>query len=153
VDRIAPEGIGIIDYKSGRAVAPSAWFKARPAGTQVGLYALAQRAEMPTRPVRAAAYAQIKAGELKVCGIAGPDAWPGLGKLDRVLRRGATFGDAEQHWSEALTALAEDFRHGNARVTPRNRAACERCDLQPLCRIRSVHHDAREPLPAESDEE
>ena len=154
VDRLVPEGIGIIDYKSGRAMPPSAWFKARPAGTQVGLYALAQRAEAPTRPVHLAAYAQIRAGEIKVCGIASAQAWPGLPSLDRVLgRKGATFADAEQHWSEALTALAEEFRRGDARVTPRNRAACERCDLQPLCRIRSVHHDAREPLPAESDEE
>jgi hypothetical protein len=153
IDRIEPEGIAIIDYKSGRAIPPSAWFKPRPAGTQVGLYALAQRAEAPTRPVRAAAYAQIKASELRACGISDADAWPGLVPLGKASAGKETWGEVLQYWAETLDGLAREFALGQARVTPRDRQACERCDLQPLCRIRSVHHDPREPLPAETNDD
>jgi len=153
IDRVEPEGIAIIDYKSGRAIAPSAWFKPRPAGTQVGLYALAQRAEAPTRPVRAAAYAQIKASELRACGITDEHAWPGLMTLGKASAGMETWAEVLQYWAETLDGLAREFAHGEARVTPRDRQACERCDLQPLCRIRSVHHDPREPLPAETNDD
>ena len=158
IDQVAPAGIAIIDYKSGRAIAPSAWFKPRPAGTQVGLYALAQRAEAPTRPVRAAAYAQIKASELRACGISDAHAWPGLTVIGKASGDKATGGKASwsevlQHWADTLDGLAREYQRGEARVTPRDRQACERCDLQPLCRIRSVHHDPQEPLPADSDDE
>ena len=79
VDALADGGVAIIDYKSGRVPAPSKWFAARPSGTQVGLYALARKDAVPDAPLRAAAYAQLKAGDVTVAGLAADaEAWPAL---------------------------------------------------------------------------
>ncbi len=79
VDALADGGAAIIDYKSGRVPAPSKWFAARPSGTQVGLYALARKDAAPDAPLRAAAYAQLKAGDVAVAGLAADAAaWPAL---------------------------------------------------------------------------
>ncbi|HEY5307259.1 MAG TPA: PD-(D/E)XK nuclease family protein, partial [Casimicrobiaceae bacterium] len=43
VDTLAAGGVAVIDYKSGRAIAPGRWFAPRPSGTQVGMYVLALR--------------------------------------------------------------------------------------------------------------
>lgn len=153
VDTLDGEGVGVLDYKSGRVTAPSAWFKARPEGTQLGLYVLALKAAAPTRPVHAAAYAQIKAGQIKVSGVvAGEALWPGLTPPRRAIGTEADWRDLEAFWIDTLTGLGDEFRRGEARVTPRNAQACLRCDLQPVCRIRNLYDDAaREPVPDEDE--
>jgi probable DNA repair protein len=153
VDAVEPDGVAIIDYKSGRTTAPSSWFKPRPAGTQVGLYTLAQRAAAPTRAVRAAAYAQIKSGEIRICGVADDAApWPGLVTPQRVLGENASWRDVEAFWLDKLPALGDAFRRGVARVQPRAPTACQRCDLQPFCRIENLYDDdAQELAPPHDD--
>jgi probable DNA repair protein len=140
VDALATGGLAIIDYKSGRAPAPAKWFAVRPAGTQVGLYALAQRARTPAEPVVAAVYAQLKAGAVAVNGLAADSAlWPGLRSLPGA--KGVTlvaWSEVEAAWRSGYGALAEDFRAGRAAVAPRDAAACRLCDLQPLCRIQQL---------------
>ncbi|HVO87372.1 MAG TPA: PD-(D/E)XK nuclease family protein, partial [Casimicrobiaceae bacterium] len=154
IDALDDEGIAIIDYKSGKGKPPSEWFAERPAGTQIGLYALAERANAPTRNVRALAYAQLKAGEVRVHGLASdPQAWPQLPTPARA--REVPFEDwatLQSQWAERLDAIAREFREGRAEVSPRNGQACGQCDLQSFCRIRALGEEAT-PHPGESQDE
>jgi ATP-dependent helicase/nuclease subunit B len=138
VDTLASGGATVVDYKAGIAIPPAKWFDARPQAPQIGLYVLAERVSVPKRPIRAAAYAQLKAGELSVRGIAADaDAWPGLAAPQRI--RGAALEDwpaVEAHWARALEALAIEVREGHAAVTPRDvDTTCRICRLWAFCRI------------------
>ena len=140
VDALAAGGLAIIDYKSGRAPSPAKWFAARPAGTQIGLYALAQRTRTPDEPVVAAVYAQLKAGAVAANGlVADPARWPGLPTIPGATGVPlAAWNEVEPAWRSMYGALATDFRVGRAAVAPRDAAACRLCNLQPLCRIRRL---------------
>jgi hypothetical protein len=138
VDALDGGGVAIIDYKTGRTKGPDVWFEPRPQAPQLGLYALAQRATVPGERVRAVAYAQLKAGELAVRGLAADDeAWPGLPLPPAVKRAAlADWNAALGYWAEALDALGVEIVTGLASVTPRDpRSTCKHCGLQPLCRI------------------
>jgi probable DNA repair protein len=145
VDHLDGGGIAIVDYKSGQAPSLGSWFAPRPSGTQIGIYALAERAYTPTQSVRAAAYAKLKAGEQDAIGIAADnEAWPKLRTIEPRANASAstripfeTWSQIENEWRRVLTALAEEFRGGVARVDPRVQA-CNRCDLQSLCRIQAL---------------
>jgi ATP-dependent helicase/nuclease subunit B len=137
IDELAEGGLAIIDYKSGRAVKPQRWFAARPEGIQLAVYAHGVE-RTGDDAVRALAYAQVRAGEIAVSGIAeAGDAWPGLdvpgaaGSRLPVVR----WTDARRQLRERVATLARGVRSGDARVAPRDRAACQYCGLQPLCRI------------------
>jgi len=98
-----------------------------------------------TESTRAAAYAQLKAGELKLHGIAADtDAWPGL--TDPADLKGAGLVDwnaVETRWQQSIGALADEVRAGHAAVRPRSvPTTCNRCGLQALCRIGGVALDA-----------
>ena len=146
IDALADGGIAIIDYKTGVALPPPRWFDARPQAPQLGLYVLARQALDATQPVRVAAYAQLKAGEFNVHGIAADAAaWPGL--ADPAGIKGAGLIDwsaVETRWRQSLGALAIEVREGCAAVAPRNVIkTCQRCGLQQLCRIGALPVDAR----------
>jgi len=137
IDELAEGGLAIVDYKSGRAVKPQRWFAARPEGIQLAVYAHGVE-RTGDDAVRALAYAQVRAGEIAVSGIAeAGDAWPGLdvpgaaGSRLPVVR----WTDARRQLRDSVATLARGVRSGDARVAPRDRAACQYCGLQPLCRI------------------
>jgi probable DNA repair protein len=136
VDALDAGGYAIVDYKTGAVEAPAAWFAQRPRAPQLGLYALALKGASPTWPLRAAAYAKLKVGEIRPVGIvADKEAWP---DLTAVAKLGAanTWTGVEHQWHVLLTGLASELRDGVATVTPRdNGAPCRTCGLQPLCRI------------------
>jgi probable DNA repair protein len=138
VDALDGGGVAIVDYKTGRTSSPDVWFEPRPRAPQLGLYALAQRAATPGERVRAVAYAQLKAGELAVRGLAADErAWPGL-PLPPDVRRAALadWNAALAHWANALDVLGTEIVAGLATVTPRDpRLTCKHCGLQPFCRI------------------
>jgi ATP-dependent helicase/nuclease subunit B len=140
IDRLEGGGLAIIDYKSGRAVAPGKWFAQRPSGNQAGLYALACLAEGDAAPVRAVACAQLKAGQIGLAGLAADaGAWPALPVLAQLRNApGVQWSDATEWWARRHSALAADFRNGEAAVAPRDAACCRLCELQPLCRIRAL---------------
>jgi ATP-dependent helicase/nuclease subunit B len=138
MDALDDGGVAIIDYKTGRTHRVESWFEDRPQAPQLGLYALAQRAAAPGQRVRAVAYAQVKAGELAVRGLAADgDAWPVLPLPSRIRNAGlADWSAAEARWAEALAVLGDEIVSGVSTVTPRDpRKTCAHCGLQPLCRI------------------
>jgi probable DNA repair protein len=138
IDRLANGGLAVIDYKTGEVKRPAAWFDARPQAPQIGLYVLAQ-AEHDASPIRAAAYAQLKAGDSGVEGIAADvESWPAL-DLPAELRGGELpdWDAVESRWRDALHALAAEVRDGHAAVAPRELRGrtCRICGRQALCRI------------------
>jgi probable DNA repair protein len=138
VDGLPDGGVAIIDYKTGRATSARAWFSRRPQAPQLGLYAVAMGGSVPSVPVRAVAYVQLKPGEQKALGLAADaTAWPGLGEPSAL--RGAGLADwsaAETRWRITLGALADEIAAGHAAVAPRDpKITCRNCGLQPLCRI------------------
>ncbi|MBA3504423.1 MAG: PD-(D/E)XK nuclease family protein [Betaproteobacteria bacterium] len=139
VDTLADGTSAIIDYKTGHVIPEAKWFDARPRAPQLGLYALALLAEAPHEAIRTVAFAQIQPGEMRVHGIAAnPATWPGLSSVSDVAWF-ASWLQVETWWHEALGALVGELRAGIATVTPRdNGEPCRRCELQPLCRIRSA---------------
>jgi hypothetical protein len=140
VDTLADGGVAVIDYKSGRAVVPGKWFAPRPSGTQVGSYVLALRATPDPPLVRAAVYAQLKAGEIGVKGlVADAGAWPPL-KIAAELRSVpiSSWTEIETEWARSLGTLAADFAQGAAAVEPRDAQCCRQCELHALCRIQSL---------------
>jgi hypothetical protein len=142
VDRLADGGIAVIDYKTGRAVPAARWFDPRPQAPQLALYALAWRARFPSQPVRAAAYAQVKRGELKLLGLAA-DKTLGLGVPPPSSVGLADWGDVESHWQESLTLLAAEISRGHAAVAPRDAETCRRCGLHAFCRIGALASEER----------
>ncbi len=144
VDALAGGGVAIIDYKTGPATPPSKWFDARPQGPQLGLYVLAQRAAAPLQPVRAAAYVQLRRGEVKALGIAADaSAWPRLGVPADVGDASlADWNAIEARWTQSLGALAAEVRDGFAAVAPRDLVkTCRTCGLQALCRVGALPVD------------
>lgn len=138
IDALENGSVAIIDYKTGLASAPSKWFDARPQAPQLGLYVLAQQAFAPRPPVRAAAYAQLKPGDVRVHGIAADkNVWPALrSPADVGAPELPDWLAVEARWTQSLGALAAEVREGYAAVTPRNALiTCRNCGMQPLCRI------------------
>lgn len=141
VDVLDNGGRLVIDYKAGRATGTGQWFAQRPTGTQLGMYALALRTDDAVQAVRAVAFGQMKAGEVKVVGLAADErAWPRL-KLPSGPRSRLPVDDwhgAVAFWEQHYGALATAFRNGEAAVSPRNAQACRYCELQALCRIQRL---------------
>ena len=120
----------------------------------MGLYALARRDAAPDAPLRAAAYAQLKAGDVAVAGLAADAAaWPALRTpADARNVNLATWADVERFWRDRYGALAAAFRAGDAAVLPRDAQACRYCDLQPVCRVQALDDAPRESGDDERDD-
>jgi probable DNA repair protein len=131
VDRLPSFEHVVIDYKTGKCSA-GAWLGSRPEEPQLPMYALG------TPRVAAIAFAQVKAGEMKLKGFAREEKLlPGVSAIGK--------GAAKQYgrWSELLDALRSEldalgrgFAAGDARVDPkRGGATCGTCDQQMVCRV------------------
>jgi len=136
IDELPEGGRLLLDYKTGR-VRLDAWLDPRPQDPQLPLYAVTN-----AQGLAGLAFACLKPGAMGFTGLAdhagiaagiadyagykyppaGVDGWPAL--LD--------------WWRRHLTALAEDYAAGDARVAPKDAETCERCHLTMLCRIRTL---------------
>jgi ATP-dependent helicase/nuclease subunit B len=135
-------GLAVIDYKSGNVVPPARWFAERPEGIQVAIYATAVESAAH-EPVRALVYAQVKAGDIDVAGLAEDNAqWPALAAVDSPRLALAGWADARAQLAARVHALARDIRDGIADVAPRTQAICGYCGLQPLCRVQRLDDGA-----------
>ncbi len=120
-DRV-PTGLVLLDYKSGQPSVKQ-WEGDRPDEPQLPLYAVTRN-----EPVAAVAFAQIRTGAVKFKGWSSVEGLlPGVKSkpLDAMVRG----------WREALTKLGEEFRAGEAGVTPKAPDSCAYCHLHSLCRI------------------
>jgi probable DNA repair protein len=136
VDALEGGGVAIVDYKGGEVVPTRRWFEPRPAGTQLGVYALAWNDAGHEARVRAVAFAPIAAGAAKPAGVAADtSAWPALDAAP------GGWPAIEAWWRDALGALARDFAAGEAAIDPRDPTVCARCGLQPLCRVDAPARD------------
>jgi probable DNA repair protein len=141
IDELDPDGLAIIDYKSGRVVRPSKWLAERPEGIQLAVYAQALEGTT-SEPIRALAYGQVRAGDIAVAGIAQAAAlWPALDVADGTSPAFGTWNEFRGRLRERIMRLAGDFRAGVASVAPRDRATCTYCGMQPLCRIQALEED------------
>jgi ATP-dependent helicase/nuclease subunit B len=145
IDELAAGGLAIVDYKSGKAIAPGRWFRERPEGLQLAVYAEAV-GQTTAEPIRALAYAQVKAGNVGIVGLAEESAlWPGLGTAGASRLGVGDWMQARGALHERVAALAHEIRAGVADVAPRHSSTCRYCDLHALCRIQRLDDGAGTP--------
>ncbi len=135
IDRLQGGGLAIIDYKSGVSSVAS-WLGERPDDAQLPLYALAAEGDV----VHAVAFARLKVGELGFKGLARHEGvLPGVDTVEthRTAKNlAASWDELLAHWRTQVDALGAGFAAGEARVDPKRAlATCQRCELQPLCRV------------------
>ncbi|HVA56239.1 MAG TPA: PD-(D/E)XK nuclease family protein [Gammaproteobacteria bacterium] len=133
VDRL-PEGDRVlIDYKSG-AADPRKWLGERPDEPQLPIYAVSD-----PQPPAAVLFAQLSTGDLRYRGFAERDGLaPDIGAYAAGKQPDAPqdWPALLSHWRATVTALADEFADGEARVDPKHHAdTCRCCHLQALCRI------------------
>jgi hypothetical protein len=84
------------------------------------------------------AFARVRSGEAAFAGVGEREFAPGIATdLVRAARGAdevADWNGLRTAWARRLQALAAELGGGVAAVRPQP-GACERCDLQPLCRI------------------
>jgi probable DNA repair protein len=136
IDRLDDGSQVIIDYKTGLATVAD-WLGERPVEPQLPLYTLGRHSS----ELAAVAFAKVRRGDCAFVGL-GRDSelLPGVsGAAGHRQLEGTDIGDWDdllQGWRSTLQKLGSDFSGGKAAVDPVNvRQACERCDLQSLCRI------------------
>lgn len=133
IDELPDGGRVILDYKTGR-VSLQSWLDTRPDEPQLPLYAIGN----PTR-LAGLAFACLKPGEMRYLGLAerdgvaaGVEAYAGY----KHQPQGASdWAALMEFWQRNLTALAEEYAAGEARVAPKSPMTCVRCHLSTLCRI------------------
>jgi probable DNA repair protein len=127
-DHAQPAGEIILDYKTGPA-RPAEWLGDRPDQPQLPLYAAVSN----ITNLAAIAFASVRAG--KDMGLQGYQSRDGVLPKPAKLKA-ASLQDQVHEWREVLTALAEDFYSGRARVDPKDYPkTCTHCDQRLLCRL------------------
>jgi hypothetical protein len=136
IDRLADGSQVIIDYKTGLATVGD-WLGDRPVEPQLPLYTLDRRGS----ELAAVAFAKVRRGDCSFVGLGREDGLlPGVASASGHRQLEGTeignWDDLLKSWRDTLHKLGEEFAHGQAQVDPINgRQACDRCDLQTLCRI------------------
>jgi ATP-dependent helicase/nuclease subunit B len=131
----------LIDYKTGKA-SRNGWFGDRPDEPQLPLYALALDSDgHSAAPVAALSFAKLRRAQEGFEGIGEDESWmaglKSLGQGVGAARSPQQFTEMSQlksYWGQVLTALAEQFADGDARVDPKPQA-CRYCQVRALCRI------------------
>jgi probable DNA repair protein len=123
----------VIDYKTGKS-SPGDMLGDRPDEPQLPLYVTGAEPD-----AAAAAFAQVRAGDMKFAGLArDADLLPGVRTLpDGKLRQGeASWMQQIEAWRGTLSRIAAGFAAGNAEVDPKRYPhTCRLCDVKPFCRI------------------
>lgn len=129
-------GLAVIDYKTGANSSTMLWLGERPDDCQLPLYALAAADE----DVRAVAFARLKVGNLGFAGFSREkNLLPGVGPVQGRAVKNREIGSWEEmvaSWRAETEKLGTEFLSGRSPVDPKNKlSTCDRCDLQPLCRV------------------
>jgi ATP-dependent helicase/nuclease subunit B len=133
VDELALGGTAILDYKSGRRVAPD-WYGERPTHPQLLAYLCALGAE-----VAALATVSVNADAVRFDGLA-----RSAGVLPKVPAVRAAAGahaaawpQQQAAWRAVIERLIGEFLSGDARVDPKP-GACTFCHVIDICRINEL---------------
>ena len=136
IDELADGGRLLLDYKTGRVKVQS-WLEQRPDDPQLPLYALGEPTEL-----MAVSFACLKPGETGFVGLAARGGMPeGISVYAEKKLRPASAPDWESllaYWDKNLTALAQEYAAGDARVSPKRPQTCEHCHLSTVCRIHEL---------------
>ncbi len=136
VDQLESGGQLIVDYKTGKHNSTKSWNEPRITSAQLPLYAALNK------EVTGVCFAQVARNRQGFIGLADDgELLPGV----RVPPEEQTWEDQVQRWTDRLSVLATEIKHGVASVTPVP-GACTYCDLKPVCRI-----DATDKTSDESD--
>jgi ATP-dependent helicase/DNAse subunit B len=135
IDKLIDGSLLIIDYKTG-LVTPKVWALPRPEDVQLPLYAgFALNAD---EALGGLVFARLRPGDACFAGsVFNPSAtlFDGLKGNSTHVKNKLT-NEQLSAWQQRIEALAHDFVAGKAEVDPRqNPLACDRCELQVLCRI------------------
>ncbi len=136
IDRLADGSRIILDYKTGRSSVRD-WLGERPLEPQLPLYGLGRGG----RDLGAVAFASVRSGNCSFQGVGrSEDLLPGLPAADKsnyLAEAGIPdWSGLLTAWRRSLEGLSREFADGMAAVAPIDRArACDRCDLQPFCRV------------------
>jgi probable DNA repair protein len=142
IDELPGGGRVIVDYKTGR-VNLRGWLDTRPDDPQLPLYAVGNPARLA-----GLAYASLLPGEMRYLGLAERE-----GVADGVMAyagyrfkpdTAADWPALLDFWRRSLTALAEEYAAGDARVAPKGADTCRHCHLAMLCRIHERARPAEE---------
>jgi probable DNA repair protein len=133
VDRTDDGRRVVIDYKTGKA-SPGDLLGERPDEPQLPLYLTGAEPDAV-----AAAFAQVRAGDMKFAGLArDPDLLPGVRTLPdgKLKQAAASWGQQVEAWRAAIARVAAGFAAGEAEVDPKRYPhTCRLCDVKPFCRI------------------
>ena len=153
VDRLHDGSQLVIDYKTG-SVDPKAWDLPRPDDVQLPLYKLFGLAPLQQSLFESIigpasgglVFARVRTGDTCFAGRV-EDARgtidPNLSGNSALVRRRLTAAE-ESSWKTYIESLVQDFLQGRAEVNPRDYPkTCERCGLQPVCRIQEPENRAR----------
>lgn len=134
VDRIEGDTI-VIDYKS-RAPSSNGLFDERLSQAQLPLYTLASDQE-----ISGTVYAQVTIEQPLYRGVTEvAELFPGVRSVSKISKEEFSWPELKAHWQAQLTDLAREYLQGYAAITPKESPmACQRCDLQTLCRINDPH--------------
>ncbi|HKI62070.1 MAG TPA: PD-(D/E)XK nuclease family protein [Mariprofundaceae bacterium] len=137
-DRIDRDGDGrkiLIDYKSGQKQSAGKWVGKRMEQPQLPLYSMAEGLGADD----AVCFARVRSGECGFEGLSGGDTGiKGVEPCDGKNKRPDDWPQLLDTWKESIDALAGEFVRGRSEVAPRNRAACEHCGLEAVCRIGEI---------------
>jgi len=132
LDRLQDDSLLVIDYKTGRRLAASAWAGERLSEPQLPLYAIANR-------VDGIAVVQINADGVAFRGVCRVDTGvPGMRSVARF--SGGETEDWEElraQWRRALTAVAEEFAAGSCMIDTREPGPAQG-QYAPLTRVHSL---------------
>jgi probable DNA repair protein len=125
----------IVDYKTGNNISTRSWVRSRPEQPQLPLYAV-------THPqgLAAVAFATVGAKGVAYEGVARDvSVLPGIKAFnDKYLPAPYTqWSGLLAFWDQVISALANDFVSGDARVDPLP-TACHHCRLNALCRVYEI---------------
>ena len=136
IDRLIDDTLLVIDYKSGN-VSPSSWDLPRPDDVQLPLYA-GFALDRETEQLGGLVFAKVRTGKMEFAGRVRDAKATLRGDLRGNTHLAKIPLTVEQilAWKKYISDLSEDFLSGRAAVDPRDYPkTCERCGLQPLCRI------------------
>jgi hypothetical protein len=136
IDELPDGSRVIVDYKTGQ-VNVNAWLEPRPDEPQLPVYAVGN----PER-LAGLAFACLKPGEMRFAGLAERAGIAvGVSAYGERKNRPADAPDWAallRYWQTNLTALADEYASGDARVMPKSEQDCRYCHLSTFCRIHEV---------------